>query len=99
MRIDPAFSSRHNLYELWTESGIGAVVPMKYAGRYGTVLADVATRWSNSHRYRSENALRAFLKRGKLDRGIKGDFLKENARRIVNAATELVTLGILKWKT
>ncbi len=98
MRLEPTFDSRHNLYKLWKESGFSAIIPHRHAERYGNTLTDIAIRWSNSHRYRSENALRTFLKRGKLDRGIKGDFVKENARRAVNAATDLVTIGILRWK-
>jgi hypothetical protein len=59
----------------------------------------IGPRWSNKHRYRSEAALRAFLKRGGFDRRIRGDYLKENARIVVNAAARIVNLGLLRWKT
>jgi hypothetical protein len=62
-------------------------------------LDQVATQWSNSHRYRSERALRSFLKSAKLDRSVrKGDFLKELTRRMVNAATQIVVIGVRKWQ-
>ena len=42
-------------------------------------------------------ALRTFLRTQKLDRGIKGDYVKENGRRLLNAAKEIVNLGVTQW--
>ena len=42
--------------------------------------------------------MRAMFKRRKLDRGIRGDPLKELSRRIYDAAMEIVTLGTQRWK-
>lgn len=92
------FSSRHDLFELSREAKFGARVPPELAVKYAADLGAVAARWSNSHRYRSDKALRTFLKRTSLDRRIKGDALKENARRILNAAVDLVTLGDRIWE-
>jgi len=39
-----------------------------------------------------------FLRKKKLHTKIKGDFVKANSRRIVNAAFELVNLGASVWK-
>jgi hypothetical protein len=86
-RIDPEFDARHDLYQLSKDARFAALFPSAAIEKYSAALADVTTRWSNNHRYRSDAAMRAFLKRAKLDRGIKGDSLKENARRISNAAT------------
>ncbi|HEX5242268.1 MAG TPA: hypothetical protein VFW23_03320 [Tepidisphaeraceae bacterium] len=97
-RFDPEFSSRHDLYELAKESRFASHVPDSLFAKYAADLGVVAARWSNSHRYRSEIALRKYIKRVKLDRGVKGDALKENARRIINSAFELVTLGAQIWK-
>jgi HEPN domain len=60
-------------------------------------FADVAIRWSNLHRYRSTQAMRVFLKAGRFDRRIRGDFLKENCRITLVSATTLVTIGEQKW--
>ena len=98
VRLDPRFDSRHDLYELLRAAKFADIVPQQHADRFAAAFFVVATRWSNNHRYRSASALRTYLKRAKLDRGIKGDFLKENARRVINAATEVVMLGITLWK-
>jgi HEPN domain-containing protein len=63
----------------------------------GRQFADVATRWSNLHRYRSTAAMKTFLKHGRFDRRIRGDFLKENARIVVAGATTVVQIGEKKW--
>ena len=97
-KINPEFSSRHDLFELARESHFADHVPNPLAAQYAADLGVVAWRWSNSHRYRSEAALRKYLKRAGLDRGIKGDALKENARRAVESAIDLVKLGERLWK-
>jgi hypothetical protein len=97
-RIDPEFDSRHDLYELAKAARFRDVIGVIHLDRFGALLNEVAVRWSNNHRFRSDAAMRAFLKRGKLDRGMSGDFLKENARIQINAATELVAMGVARWK-
>ena len=99
MAISPEFSSRHDLSELAKESRFAERVPAALQERYAALLGSVAVRWSNNHRYRSEAAMRSFFKRAHLDRKIKGDFLKENARIIINASVELVAIGDRAWKS
>jgi hypothetical protein len=53
--------------------------------------------WSNDHRYASESRLRAELRRRNLHRGVKGDFLKYNAQRLVGAARRIVDEGVERW--
>lgn len=91
------FDSRHNLYELARTSSFVDRVPLSHVAEYTRAVSEVAGRWANSHRYRSSAAMQAYLKRMKLDRGIRGDALKENARRIINAANALVELGATLW--
>jgi len=99
-RRNPAapFDEHHGLHELAEAGRFYDLVPEKLA-EIRAALGDVVTRWLNNHRYRSEGALRAFLKEKKLDRGLpRGtDVLKENSRRIVNAALQLVRLGVSQW--
>lgn len=97
-RLDPVFDSRHDLFELAKAAKFAESVPRRLEAKYVSDLGIVATRWSNNHRYRTEHVLRRILKRSRFDRGIKGDFLKENARIMLNAATDLVTLGDRLWK-
>lgn len=96
-KIDPEFSSRHNLYELAKEAKFSEKVPKKLTEKYAADLGVVAVRWNNSHRYRSEQAARKYLNRASLYKGIKGDVLKENTRKTINAATDIVALGAKRW--
>lgn len=98
VRVDPEFSSRHDLWELAAEARFADLVP-GLAEKYAADLGAVAVRWSNNHRFRTAAALLKYLKRAGLDRRVKGDVLKENSRRIVNAALDLVTLGARLWKS
>ena len=96
-RIDPEFDARHDLLKLYRMAKFSEVSPRDRENEYAAYVGTVAAQWSNNHRYRSERALRAHLKQGRLDRGMKGDFLRELTRRCVHAATEIVTLGVAKW--
>jgi HEPN domain-containing protein len=98
VKVDPEFSSRHDLRELSKESKLLGLLPQSSAERYALCLGVVSIRWSNSHRYRTRDGVLRFLKRIRLDRGIKGDALKENTRRIFNAAVEIVNFGDRLWK-
>jgi HEPN domain-containing protein len=97
-RRDPEFDSRHDLYVLIDASGMAGVIPKGQVFEAGVTLTAIARRWTNNHRFRSERALRRWLKRAGLDRGMKGDYLKENARRIIEAAEAFVELGIRSWQ-
>ena len=97
-RFDPNFDSRHDLYLLAASAKFSSLLPRALELEYAANLGSLYARWSNNHRFRSEVAMRQYLKRAKLDRGIKGDYLKENSRVPVNAAIELVSLGAKLWK-
>jgi HEPN domain-containing protein len=97
-RRNPEFESRHDLYNLYHGSVLKAVLNIDETYKTYAALLAVHSRWANDFRYRSDAALRRHLKRIGADRGIKGDFLKENARRIVEAAAEVVKIGGRAWK-
>ena len=97
-RIDPTFDARHDLIELAKSSRFLHVIPASDTERWNAALLEVSSRRSNNHRYRSETALRAFLRQAGKNRGVKGDFLKESSRRMVSAAIELITFGVTRWK-
>jgi len=96
-RIDPTFDSRHDLFKLERASKFALIVPAARLSEYGAALSALAVRWSNNHRYRSPAALRSWLKRLSLDRGITGDPVKENARRASAAAGVIVAIGVAQW--
>lgn len=91
------FRSDHQLTELAEEAGFPGLIPERDRERFDAALADIVIRWRNNHRFRSKEALRRFLKGLRLDRGIKRDFLKENARRMSSGAIELIGLGVDQW--
>jgi hypothetical protein len=92
------FRSDHPLESLAKEAGFPDLVSAGQRERFGEALSNLIVRWRNSHRFRSNAAARRFLKDLKLDRGITGDFLKENARILFSGATELINLGVVKWR-
>jgi len=97
-RPESTFYERHDLWELARHARFLDVVPAKSTASITAALGEVVTRWQNQHRFRSEHSLRSYLLDRKLHLRIKGDFVKESARRIVNAASDLVTLGAMQWK-
>ena len=98
VRLDPEFDSRHDLQELYKLARFGDVVPDHQQEKIGAALGTIVLQWSNNHRFRSEDALRAWLRKKGLHQGIKGDFVKERTRRIINSAADIVTVGVGRWK-
>lgn len=94
-RLSPVFSGRHDLQILYRDADFARIVPQESQEAVGAALSEVSRRWSNSHRYRSETALRLFLRRANL--GSTGKFVRESSRKIVNAATLIVEIGAVKW--
>lgn len=97
VRIDPQFDEKHYLGKLAKASGFLDIISSERVEVISAALSEVEARWQNDHRFRSEESLRRFLVERKLYLRIKGDFVKESSRRIVNAATELVNLGARQW--
>jgi hypothetical protein len=99
-----AREDRHDLRKLALRSGFwDAFADVPKRDRLSGVLQELATRWwANSHRYRSEGELRAFLKGRGLFRidgiYVKGDLVEYCSRLAVNSANELVAAGVEKWK-
>jgi hypothetical protein len=97
-RMDKTFYERHCLQELARAGRFFGVVPAGQSQRISTALSVVVSQWQNGHRYRSEASFRRFLVDLKLYLGIRGDIVKENTRRVVDAAFEIITLGVMRWK-
>jgi hypothetical protein len=91
------FDERHDLKLLLEESNIKTFLrPAELTEITGLILS-VFRRWKNYIRFSSDNRLRRRLKKLQLDRGIRGDFLKENCRMCVEAATRIVKIGVTRW--
>lgn len=103
-RVDPEFDARHNLYELARASQLLSALNDEQRQQFAADLSDVAVRWSNNHRYRSETALRTFLNNAGLFRirnkqTLRGNSLEYNGRIMIDAATRIVSLGVLRWQS
>ena len=101
-RNDPKFESRHDLRKLSVESGFLNNLPPDLYDEIFAATSEVATRWSNDHRYRSIDALRSFLNKAGLNRlngsaTIRGSVVEYNANAILEAATFIVTVGLRQW--
>jgi HEPN domain-containing protein len=94
-RLSSVFSGRHDLQTLYRDAQFAILVLPDDEERVTSALTEVVRRWSNSHRFRSEQALRLYLRRSGLGR--TGTFVRESSRRIVDAAIVIVDLGVLKW--
>jgi len=91
------FDERHDLKLSLEESKIKRFLrPSEFAEITGLILF-VFRRWKNDLRFASDNRLRRRLKKLQLDRGIRGDFLKQNCRMSLEAATRIVKIGVTRW--
>jgi len=79
-RLEPKLEAAHNLKLLWNASKLSALATPDESLQIDAAISDLFARWRNDLRYTSNDRLRRRLKRSKLDRGIRGDFLKENCR-------------------
>jgi hypothetical protein len=112
MRKDTTFDERHDLKRLFQASGMldadPAILQEKGLSEAGArrhfrelqaSMVDVYDLWTNDYRFASETRLRAHLKFRKLDRGIKGDFVKARARKLLESAQRLIDKGIFQWQS
>ncbi|MCI0696465.1 HEPN domain-containing protein [candidate division KSB1 bacterium] len=97
-RLDPILEAAHNLPMLLDASKLGLIVTPTENEQIYQSLGLLARRWKNDLHYTSNNRLRRRLKRQKLDRGIRGDFLKENCRIAIDMAATILRIGVKKWK-
>lgn len=93
-----AFDARHDLRQWFEAARFDEVVAKKRLVSIEAAYSTVATQWNSTQRYYSIEILRAYFRDAQINRGIKGDAVKELSRRIVEAALEIVTEGVLRWK-
>lgn len=88
----------HDLRSWYKEARFDLIVPDSKRELIGTARGDLQTQWENRQRYSSFALLKAEFKKKKLDRGIKGDFVKELTKTTLDSASEIVFLGDAQWK-
>jgi hypothetical protein len=100
------FDGRHDLDLLLNQSGLLNLNPLPSLGdaelirlkiEIGGAVGKVNRLWSNNLRYASEARLRSYLHESGLDRGIKGDALKENLRQLLEASSRIIDRGAELW--
>ena len=97
MMVDPEFDSRHDIDKLYKLARFADVVPSREVEEVTAALGEVIALWSNEHRFVSYAALRRRWTKRKLYQGIRGDFVKELNRRLLNAASKIVSTGAARW--
>lgn len=87
------YEAAHNLPLLLRASQLrNLVTPSEDQQLYESVSL-LSRRWKNDLRYTSNNRLRRRLKKNNLDRGIRGDFLKENCPMAIALAATILRNG------
>ncbi len=99
VRVNPKFEAAHDLYLLLDASNLHSFSAPTESQQVFAAITMLFRRWRNDFRYTSTDRLRRRLKKLKLDRGIRGDFLKENSRIAIEAAKLILKIGVAKWKT
>jgi hypothetical protein len=102
--------SRHNISRLYEESEMWRVkaeiarIRRLTEGDIDQIKREldaavnrVVRLWRNNYRYASEERLRSFLFEIGEHKGIKGDILKENLRRLIESAATIIDKGTLLW--
>lgn len=95
--IDPEFDARHEVGRLFKLARFADAVPIRDQEAVGAALGTVMVLWSNSHRFLTLAALRKQWADSGFYRRIKGDFVKDLVRRIINAAELIVAVGEARW--
>ncbi|MDZ7290881.1 MAG: HEPN domain-containing protein [candidate division KSB1 bacterium] len=96
--LEPKLEAAHNLSLLLKASNLRDYTTLTEHQQISAAIADLAGRWRNDLRHTSNDRLRRRLKRLKLHRNIRGDFLKENCRVAIESATVILKIGVSKWK-
>ena len=98
VRTDPKFDAAHDLHVLMKTSNLRCLATPSEYQQLGAAIVDLFGRWRNDLRYTSNARLKRQLKKKKMDRGIRGDFVKENCRAAIEMATSILKIGVTKWK-
>jgi hypothetical protein len=107
---DAVLKAAHNIPELFKASGFKTIALearqkrgdseaalSQYSRELEADIIDINSRWGNDFRYASEDRLRAHLKDLKLDRRMKGEVLKRQAKILIEAVRRIVDEGGKRW--
>lgn len=97
VRKTPEFDEKHDLTALMKKSSIAEFIPTQQRRDLGASLTVVWLRWKNNYRYASISRLSSEFRDIGLFTGIKGDPLKENARKTLISTEKIINAGVLAW--
>ncbi|MDZ7289925.1 MAG: HEPN domain-containing protein [candidate division KSB1 bacterium] len=95
---DSSFEERHDLWQLWKKTVLANIRRKPTYERSYALMNEINLRWRNSFRFAPADEINSFLKNADQHRGIKGDILKYNSKRLYEAARELIQLGAVQWE-
>ncbi len=98
VRNGAAFDGRHDLRKWLELARFDEVITEAHLEATSFACNIVIVQWNSTQRYYSEDFLKAFFRNTHLDRGIRGNSVKELTRRVVDAAFVVVQEGIGQWK-
>lgn len=110
-RRNSIFDEKHDLLRLFAASGMLRVDTAKLRALNWTdaqidghlrslqvAVNEIYRLWANNYRFTSEERLRSHLKKLTGYRKIRGDYLKEQARRFLNLTQKFVDMGVVQWQ-
>lgn len=98
VRNGAEFDGRHDLRKWFELARFDEVITQSHSESVLFAYNVVFIQWNSTQRYYSDGFLRASFRNARLDRGIRGDFVKELTRRITEAALVVVNEGTEQWK-
>jgi hypothetical protein len=110
-RRDPTFDEKHDLLLLFAASGMLRIDRNKLRAKKWTddqidgrlrslqvAVNEIYRLWANNYRFASEERLRSHLKKITGYQSIKGEYLKEQARRFLSSAQTFIDKGVVQWQ-
>ena len=97
VRNGEPFEGRHNLSKWLELARFDEVIATSRREIVSSSYNVVVTQWNSTQRYYSDGFLRAYFRNAHLNRGIKGDAVKELTRRIAEAAFDVLNEGKVRW--
>lgn len=88
----------HDLRDLLRQARSLNMLTDKDHGQMIDAINFIAVVWQNNLRYIGPVGFRAYLKAKSRDRGVRGDFVKYNVRRLVEDCERVIARGEIVWK-
>ena len=91
------FEGRHDLSKWFELARFDEVIAPQRSQAVSEAYSTILVQWNSVQRYYSLGFLRAYFRNAHLDRGVRGDVVKELSRRASEAAFIVVNEGTVRW--